>query len=145
MSDEFNESESRYINTDLELVAPINLTPLANYFDLHASLLYCNKWDDGQWCVFVEEKESGCILNGDLNRDITGLLDVIDQFDDHLESLWNSCTKKEFNIGIDCGETQSYNVGIHKENIQRLAKLGCTISVTVYPIKDEEYEEDESE
>jgi len=130
-------SQSRYINVDLDVVGATDLAALGVFFDAHADLLHCGKEDGGQWMLTVEAAGSG--LSEDVNRDIDGILGVIEQLDDVSRNLWDRCTTREFNLGFECGETRAHNTRITQRNIRRIADAGCTISVTLYPMHADEH------
>ncbi|MEZ5534202.1 MAG: hypothetical protein R3F02_01130 [Thiolinea sp.] len=127
--------ESKYLNTDLDLRSSNNLSKLGIFFEKHAVLLGCQVSEDGMWHIRVEGKSSGS--NKDANVDIADLLDAIDKMRSEHKKIWESCDKKEFNIGINCGETWAFSIFINALNVKRVSELGASIIFTTFPIKEE--------
>ncbi|MEM7315379.1 MAG: hypothetical protein AAF497_19740 [Planctomycetota bacterium] len=65
---------------------------------------------------------------------ILRLLDAVDALTDASRELWNSCTKREFNVGYDCGdEPWAFNQSLSNGVLRRMADCGSTFRITLYP------------
>jgi hypothetical protein len=62
-----------YLNTDLELVADVDLAPLAEEFEAKGLAAIVNSWDDGCWRLMCED----CNDTG-LEPNIIRLLDAVE-------------------------------------------------------------------
>jgi len=124
-----------YLNTDLDLICGDDLTELANAFEIAgAYLLHVTRADDGKWYATIETDQQ--FAEPDPN--ISQLLQIIESLAEPLRSLWLSCTKREFNIGYDCGdEPWSFNQGLSNDLLRRLANVGASLRITLYPDRDE--------
>jgi hypothetical protein len=90
-----------YLNTDLDLVCQQDLTELAHTFEVSGiSPLHVALGDDQQWYATFETDEQ----HGEPELSIAQMLTVIESLAEPLHSLWMQCTRREFNIGYDCGE-----------------------------------------
>ncbi|MEE3719966.1 hypothetical protein V2H45_24830 [Tumidithrix elongata RA019] len=122
--------QTRYLNTDLDLFATVDLTPLAAVFESQGVFpLHVTRGEDGHWSAILEtdgqyeEPESS----------IAAMLSVIEQFDEPERSIWRVLTLCEFNIGYDCGsEPWAFNQGLSNALLQRMAKVGASLRVTLY-------------
>jgi hypothetical protein len=62
------------------------------------------------------------------------MLDAIEAIDEPAKELWRACTKREFNIGYDCGdEPWAFNNGLSNRTLDRIARLGASLRITLYP------------
>jgi hypothetical protein len=95
--------ETHYLNTDLELVAPCDLAPLADalvhrgFVALHVS---DSQYEDGSWHAAFETEEQF----QEPDQTIAAMLTAIEALDEPSRSLWEACTIREFDIGYDCGD-----------------------------------------
>lgn len=125
----------QYLNTDLDLVAPVSLAPLACALEARQVVpLHVTQGDDGQWYATLETDEQF----NDPEHSIARMLDAIESLPDHARALWDKCTKRDFNIGYDCGvEPWAFSQGLAKHTLRRLAATGASVSITLYPYTDD--------
>jgi hypothetical protein len=123
-----------YLNTDLDLVCADDLTEIAKAFDaLGAPPLHVTKGDDGLWYTTFETNEQ----HEEPGPNISEMLAIIESFAVPLQSLWTRCSLREFNIGYDCGaEPWAFNQALSTELLRRMAAVGCTLRITLYPDRD---------
>src|SRR5438552_1943531 len=92
-----------YLNTDLDLSSPDDLTPLAAALESQGFWsLHCERRADGVWYATFEVR-CGVESSHEPEATIAAMLPIIESLIDPLRSLWNSCTLRELNIGYDCG------------------------------------------
>ena len=86
----------RYINTDLDLVASADLTPLASALTA-AGLFPLNVLDlgDGTWRANFETESQF----EEPEDNIAALLSAIEALDPKAAVAWKDCTVREFSIG----------------------------------------------
>jgi hypothetical protein len=135
-----------YLNTDLDLASTVDLEPLAAVFESQGvSPLLVMKHDDGHWFARFETDEQ----YKEPESSIAAILSVIDRFDVPEQNIWKTLTLCEFNIGYNCGsEPWAFNQGLSNELLQRMAKVGASLKVTLYSpesLKDESQQTQSSE
>jgi hypothetical protein len=138
--------QTRYLNTDLDLVATVDLSPLAAAFESQGVFpLHVTQGEDGRWSAILE-------TNGqyeDPESNIAAMLSVIEQFDEPERNVWQGLTVREFNIGYDCrSEPWAFNQGLSNTILQRITKVGASLRVTLYPpesLKEESQQAQSSE
>jgi hypothetical protein len=124
-------SQIQYCNTDLDLISERDLTELAaaltngNVFPLNIS-----RGNDGQWyATFEIHAESS-----EPETTIHHLLTAVESLLPTHRGAWNDCTRREFNIGYDCGEEPwAFNQGLSTELLARIVAVGATLRITIYP------------
>jgi hypothetical protein len=122
-----------YLNTDLDLIAACDLTPLASALDargvfpLHVTLGGGDLWYSTlEVSTDVEPREP--------EATIRIMLDAIESIDGEAKHIWQACSTREFNIGYDCGdEPWAFNNGLTNSTLQRMASVGATLRITLYP------------
>jgi hypothetical protein len=125
------KQEIHYLNTDLDLVSSQDLEPLAASFGTELVFpLHVDKRDDGRWYATLETEENF----SEPECNITAFLEAIEAFDDRARDHWLACESREFNIGYDCGdEPRAFNQGLTAATIARMAALGISLRITLYP------------
>jgi hypothetical protein len=121
---------TRYRNTDLDLTSPGDLTALAGAFQTSGvPPLHVTRGDDGFWYASFETYEPYT----EPESNIAAILVIVDALPGPLRFLWNGCTRREFNIGYDCGdEPRAFQQGLSAELLGRMAAAGASLRVTLY-------------
>lgn len=120
-----------YLNTDLVLIAPHNLAPLADVL-AHRGIFALNvlQGEDDSWFAKFETKES--FLEPEPN--IAAMLTAIESLDEPSRSLWVACTFRDFNIGYECGdEPWAFNQQLSAPTLARIAASSASLVITIYP------------
>lgn len=120
-----------YLNTDLDLISADDLTALAAAFEAgRVPPLHVTRADDGRWyAIFDTDKEFD-----EPEANIAAMLAVVESLAPPLRSTWSGCSRREFNIGYDCGqEPWAFNQGLSAELLGRMAAAGASLRVTLYP------------
>ncbi|MCE9555579.1 MAG: hypothetical protein K8T91_19700 [Planctomycetes bacterium] len=125
----------RYLNTDLDLVAPISLKDLAAALEsLGVFPLHVSHGEDGQYYATLETE----VTHTDPDTNIAEMLTAIDALPQGVKHAWNACTKREFDVGYDCGdEPWAFNQGLTNQTLRRMADCGCTFRITLYPYREQ--------
>ena len=119
----------QYLNTDLDLVCDVDPALLAAEFEAHDLAVNVHAGDDGLFYVMCEDNN-----DTEPEPNILRLLDAVDALTHASRELWNRCTKREFNVGYDCGdEPWSFNQGLSNHALRRMADCGSTFRITLYP------------
>jgi hypothetical protein len=125
----------QYLNTDLDLISVDDLTALAAAFDAGGiPPLHVTRGGDGQWYATVETDAQ----HSEPEPNIAEMLVVIESLQASLRLAWNKCSRREFNIGYDCGrDPWAFNQGLSAELLGRMAAAGASLRVTLYPERPE--------
>ena len=123
-----------YLNTDLDLVSSDDLTELGNAFEVAGAFpLHDTQGEDGLWYATLETDEQ----HTEPDPNISEMLTIIESLAEPLRNLWMNCTRREFNIGYDCGaDPWAFNQGLSAELLRRVANVGASIRITLYPDQD---------
>jgi hypothetical protein len=125
----------KYLNTDLDLVCERNLMPLTTA--LNARGVYPLSVQQGGCDLWYSTLE----VNSDVDAPellepestILVMLDAIEAIDGEAKRLWSECSKREFNIGYDCGdEPRALCNGLTNSTLSRIASLGASLGITLY-------------
>ncbi|QHV99337.1 hypothetical protein [Spirosoma endbachense] len=120
-----------YLNTDLNLIAPYDLAPLAQALVAHGVLfsLYVGPYQNGLWSATFET--SGSSSEPDLTIGV--MLMAIDGLDEPSRKLWAACTRREFDIGYECGdEPRVFSQHLSTTILARIAGVGARVVLTLY-------------
>lgn len=123
-----------YINTDLNLLAPYDLAPLAEALESHGVLcsLHVGPAQNGLWSASFET--SGSCSEPDLNIGV--MLMAIDALDESSRKLWAACTRREFDIGYQCGdEPREFSHHLSTTILARIAEVGARVVLTLYSVE----------
>ena len=125
----------RYLNTDLDLTSGGDLTALASAFEAGGVFpLHVTNGEDGLWYACFETNEQ----HAEPEPNIDAMLAVVESLPSWLRSVWAGCSRREFNIGYDCGqEPWAFNQGLSAEVLGRMAAAGASLRVTLYPDREE--------
>jgi hypothetical protein len=74
-------------------------------------------------------------LNDDPNNDIRAILDVIARLSIEAKTQLAQCTVRDFNVGFHCWDSWAYNYSLTQEVISAVADSGCSVSITLYPMR----------
>ncbi len=123
-----------YLNTDLDLTSADDLRPLAAAFQSRGvPPLHVTHGEDGFWYAVFETLDQ----HTEPEPNIAAMVAVAESLDGPHRSVWRRCTQREFNIGYDCGaEPWAFNQGLSSGLIGRMAAVGASLRVTVYPDRE---------
>ena len=121
----------KYLNTDLDLAAPVDLTPLVEVFEPRGVFpLHINEETPGRWVSRLETEKD----YPDPESNIRAMLDVIEASSEDTRTIWDACSQREFNIGYECGdEPWAFNQGLSTTTLHRMAEAGATLRITIDP------------
>jgi hypothetical protein len=138
------KEDFHFVNVDLELESTESVQPLVKELEKVTFALYCSDIDEMANLELHIEKRNGVYFydSYDDEKDLVGGVDIhISEFCNLIENLspeskkiWDKCHRKEFDIGFQAGNTpKAYHTRIRTETLERCARLGATIEITVYP------------
>jgi hypothetical protein len=125
-----------YLNTDLDLASPIDLFALLSALEA-AGLppLHSARREDGRWHATCETAEQF----SEPEQNIAAILAVIEALPYGPRAVWSACTRRELNVGFDCGaKPWAFNQALSSDLLRRIAAVGLSLRVTLYPPKPEE-------
>jgi hypothetical protein len=130
------DNKISYLNTDLDLRSASDLSDLGAYFETQGMwLLHVTKSDDGTWYATIETEVS----YDEPAKNIDAILNAIESMPAPHQHAWSNCSIREFNVGYDCGdEPWAYNQAISSDLLGRLAKVGGSLRITLYPDRSAE-------
>jgi hypothetical protein len=122
-----------YLNTDLVLTSANDLTALTAAFNARGLFtLRCDCHDDGIWYASFETHD--LCHRHQPEQDIVAMLAVVESLDEPLRAVWSGCTLREFDIGYDCGgKPWAFNQGLTSALLGRMAEVGASLRITLYP------------
>lgn len=125
-----------YLNTDLDLTSADDLTALAAAFEAAGVFsLHVTRGEDGLWYACFETDEQYT----EPEPNIAAMLAVVESLAPPLRSVWAGCSRREFNIGYDCGlEPWAFNQGLSAGLLVRIAAAGASLRVTLYPDREQD-------
>lgn len=121
---------THFLNVDLEIESHHNLQPVVEDFGDDVHNLYCGEAQGHYLASFELRGASGT----DPDSIIYSFCTLIESFDNEAKRLWESAFTKVFDIGYEAGsEPISYSSEIRVGTIERVALLGASVRVTIYP------------
>jgi hypothetical protein len=138
------DGKIQYLNTDLDLIGPEDLTPLADALAARGvfPLSPPAGADDGRWHCTLEIEDCVAGPGYDPEYTIRVMLAAIEgvlgpKGDARAAAQWQSCTLREFNIGYDCGaEPWAFNQGLSNDTLRQIAACGGTLRWTLYTVRE---------
>lgn len=129
----------RYIQVDLDLHAIFPLQELVAAFGDKVCVLHCGegvKRPGRRSSSYVAVLELN-LENRPLNETLRRFCTLIESLPADAAALWKKVRHREFDIGFDSGAKRpAFNVAIAPEIVARIAKLGATIAITIYPVEE---------
>jgi len=124
-----------YLNTDLDLTSPSDLTDLAAVFESSGMFpLHVTRGEDGLWSATFEVLDQ----HSEPDSHIAAMIAVVESLGEPHRSTWYDCKLREFNIGYDCGaEPWAFNQGLSSALLGRMAAIGASLRFTLYPDREQ--------
>ena len=130
MDEDAVDTEIRYLNTDLDLYSSDDLTALAAGLEKCGMAIHHVGEDDGSWRAHLDLDR--CYDTPELT--IAAILDVIETLPEALRAIWTGCSRREFNIGFDCGDKpRPFERTLSNALLIRVAAVGAGVGITLYP------------
>lgn len=123
----------KYLNTDLEIESKSDLSKIVEEFGEDVLLHYHGEISGYQ--------HASCSIAGgseDADATINSLCTLIEQLPGDVREIWDGCCSRIFDIGYESGKApQTFRSEIRAATIQRVAKLGASVVITIYPETEE--------
>ena len=121
-------SKSHYLNTDLEIESREDLSPIVGYFGKDVMVLFHGEAMGFRRAVF---EIAG--LAADADTVINHFCMLAESLPERERAIWNHCSRKICDIGYEGGtHPRAFRSEIRPETVERIAKLGVAIFVTIY-------------
>lgn len=120
----------RYLTVDLVLKSRDELTPIVNIFGEEVLVLSNGKSGEF-YSAFLEIAHS----HEGPNEDISHFCSLIESLGLAERKIWDNCFCKAFDIGYECGgSNRSFSSELRPEVVEKIARCGGSIEVTIYPV-----------
>ena len=134
------QATTRYLNTDLDLIAEQDLTLLvqaleaSGFYSLHAGV-----GDDGKWYATLEVNEAAdeALHLRQPELTIVAMLDAIEALDTTARALWDACMSKTLDIGYQCGDGTRVRNALTNATLTRMTALGVDVYISLYPCESD--------
>lgn len=138
------KEDFQFLNVDLEIESGEDLQPLLDELGKRVMVLYHQGFSDGHDHanleissppslpdIYRKDKEE---LVGGADILIAAFCRLIKGMSSASRKIWNTCHRKEFDVGFECGNTgKSYQTVISTETIRQCGEIDAAIRLTVYP------------
>lgn len=131
MTDSTEKPKITYLTTDLFLIAPLSLKPLADELEQNNVGGMSEPTPDGHWYANLNAEVDD---NVEPETDLRVMLAALETLSAASRMIWEACSVREFDIGYDCGdEPWAFTQRISPETLRRIGALGGTLKITIYP------------
>jgi hypothetical protein len=126
--------EVRYLNTDLEIESKNDLSRIVEEFGEDVSVLHHGEIRGYQHASF--EITGGLSMGAD--EAINGFCLLVENLPKEVREIWDGCCSRILDVGYQSGATSpNYRSEIRASTIQRVAGIGASIVITIYPLREE--------
>jgi hypothetical protein len=127
--------EVRYLNTDLEIESKDNLSKIVEEFGEDVLLLHHGEVRDYQHASFEISGSTGSTSADDIINSFCALVEALSE---EVREVWDGCCSRVLDIGYESGtSSQNFHSEIRAGTIERVAKIGASIVITIYPLRTE--------
>ncbi len=126
-----------FVNVDLEIESKNDLQSLIGKFGKSVVVLYHDRLANGNDFVSLEISLNSVQAEnyGEVDDTVSAFCDLVENLPSELRNTWNKSTERKFNIGFESGNTEkTFNTTIQTRTLKRLAKIGGSIQITIYPV-----------
>ena len=125
--------EVRYLNTDLEIESKNDLSEIVQEFGDDVSVLYHGEMRGYQHASFeIPGNRAGA------DEVINFFCTLVENLPKEVRQIWNGCCSRVIDVGYESGTSPgTFRSEIRASTIQRVAAIGASIVITIYPVFDE--------
>ena len=128
--------ETEYANTDLDLKSKTAFDTLNRELEQTCCVLEYTHGEDGHWHSTVESAHDDESSIRESALDVRAMLNAINALSPAARAELDSCYLREFNIGFHCWDTWAYEHTVPADVVRAVADAGCSIAVTLYPMRN---------
>ena len=126
--------EISFLNVDLDIESKVNLMPIIENLEQEVIVLHHDQSKGYHRCSF---ELSTYISNPD--DIISYFCHLIENCPENVRKIWNQCCVRTFDIGYESGnKPRAFSSKLQASTIQKVARVGASIIVTIYPINEED-------
>ena len=129
-------TDTEYANTDFDLKSVTPFDSLNRELEQTCCVLHYTHGEDGNWHSIVESAHDNVSSDRDAAIDILAIIDAINALSAAAKAELDSCYLREFNLGFHCWDTWSYVHTLPSAVVDAVAKAGCSIAITLYPMRE---------
>jgi hypothetical protein len=123
----------RYLNVDLEIESKSDLSKIVEEFGDDVSVLYCGEMRGYQHASF---EISANIADAD--ETINHFCLLVEGLPKDAREVWDACCSRVMDVGFESGTSpQNFRSEIRASTVQRVAAIGASIIITIYPVSDD--------
>lgn len=124
----------KYLNTDLEIESKSDLSKLVAEFGDAVIVLHHGEARGYQHASFeIGESSAGA------DEVINSFCTLVEQLPAVTRETWDGCCSRVLDIGYESGAApQNFRSEIRAATIRRVAEIGASIVITIYPARTEE-------
>lgn len=127
-------STVQYINTDLDLLCPRDITPLVAWLEARRWVAMTVHRRGRYWFAGLEVN----LMGRNPAATLKAMLKDLEQLPPDLQALWQRCTRREFHLGYESGlEPHCIEHPIGHDLLQRIVALGGSLRMTMYALPKE--------
>ena len=121
--------EILYLNTDLEIESKSAVYKIVEHFGEDVLVHHHGEISGYQHASFSIRGGST-----DANGTINFFCDLIESLPNEVREIWDECCSRVFDVGYESGAApQNFRSEIRASTIARVANLGASIAITIYP------------
>ena len=123
----------RYLNVDLEIESKSDLSKIVEEFGDDVSVLYCGEMRGYQHASFeIPANPAGA------DETINDFCFLVEQLTKEAREIWEGCCSRVMDVGYESGTSpQNFRSEIRSSTVQRVAAIGASIMITIYPLSHE--------
>ena len=120
-----------FCNVDLDIESRSPLRSLRRELGDRVSVMFSGRMG-GRHCLFLESAVSGASGQDAVIHGFCSLIEGLSQKSRH---LWDTAHRKELDIGYEVRlvEARANRFAIRPDTLRRVAKIGASLAVTIYP------------
>ena len=121
--------EVQYLNTDLQIESKSDLSEIVDAFGDDVLVLHHGEMRSYQHACFS-------VAGGSTDADtaITFFCTLVESLPSDVRKIWDESCARVFDVGYESGSSpQNFRSQIRASTIQRVAHIGASIAVTIYP------------
>jgi hypothetical protein len=128
---------THYLNTDLDIAAAFDITPLVSLLQAQGfSVIHCEPLESGEWHATLEvftSQEPPENYRPEVT--ILQMVPILEALTGEAKEMWNMSTERCLDMGFNCcAEPWQYRQDLSSETLARIAALGITLRITLYPV-----------
>jgi hypothetical protein len=121
--------EVQYLNTDLEIESTSDLSKIVEHFGDDVLVHHHGEIRGYQHASFSIAGSST-----DADATINLFCELVESLPTEVREIWNACCARVIDVGYECGASpQTFQSQIRASTIKRVAKIGASVAITIYP------------